>query len=274
VPACSLTGKREIIPGVGRLKRFARDWNLLGERNPYGAILTGAAGELPRWTVEEFFETGRVDAARFIADLAGIAPTVQRRAVLDFGCGVGRVTRALAGYFQSAVGVDVASTMISRARLLNRSYPNCRFVVTPQGRLRGLDAGQFDAVYSRLVLQHIPPALVRRCIPECIRVLAPGGILMFQMPGEIAPEPEGAFLDAPVADNGLKPYLPRAVVRAYRLVKYRFIVDESIPKMAMFGMARDSVLKLVSDAGGRVLTTRPDQSHGPDVPGFEYWVTR
>ena len=44
--------------------------------------------------------------------------------------------------------------------------------------------------------------------------------------------------------------------------------------MAMFGMARDSVLKLVSDAGGRVLTTRPDQSHGPDVPGFEYWVTR
>jgi hypothetical protein len=63
-------------------------------------------------------------------------------------------------------------------------------------------------------------------------------------------------------------------VRAYRLVKYRFIVDESTPRMAMFGMARDVVLRVVPDAGGRLLTTRPDQSHGPIVPGFEYWVTK
>ena len=64
------------------------------------------------------------------------------------------------------------------------------------------------------------------------------------------------------------------LVRAYRLVKYRFIVDESTPTMAMFGMAHDLVLRLVSDAGGRVLTTAPDQSHGSMVPGFEYWVTK
>jgi hypothetical protein len=99
-------------------------------------------------------------------------------------------------------------------------------------------------------------------------------VLMFQMPDEIAPGPEGAFLDAPVTGNGVKPYLPRALVRAYRHVKYRFIVDESTPRMAMFGMARDIVLRLVHDAGGRVLTTRPDQSHGLIVPGFEYWVTK
>jgi SAM-dependent methyltransferase len=261
-------------PSVGRLKRFARDWNTLGKRNPYGAILTGTAGELPQWTVEEFFETGRVDAARFLADLGQIAPAAGRRRALDFGCGVGRVTRALADHFQSVVGVDSARAMVSRARLLNQSYRNCRFVVTPRAHLHRFDTGHFDVIYSRLVLQHIPPPLVRRYIPELIRVLAPGGVLMFQMPGEIAPEPEGAFLDAPVTGSGVKPYLPRALVRAYRLVKYRFIVDESTPRMAMFGMARDVVLRVVPDAGGRLLTTRPDQSHGPIVPGFEYWVTK
>jgi SAM-dependent methyltransferase len=259
---------------VGRLKRFARDWNTLGGRNPYGAILTGTAGDLPQWKVEEFFETGRLDAARFMTDLAAIRPAVPRRRALDFGCGVGRVTRALADYFQSAVGVDVARTMISRARLLNQSCRNCQFVVTSLAGLRRFETGLFDVIYSRLVLQHIPPALVRRYIPELIRVLAPGGVLMFQLPGEIAPEPEGAFLDAPVADSGLKPYLPRALVRAYRLVKYRFIVDESTPGMSMFGMPRDIVLGLVSDAGGHVLTTTPDQSHGPCVAGFEYWITK
>jgi SAM-dependent methyltransferase len=259
---------------VGRLKRFARDWNTLGARNPYGAILTGTAGDLPDWKVEEFFETGRLDAARFMTDLAAIRPAVPRRRALDFGCGVGRVTRALADHFQSAVGVDVARTMISRARLLNQSYRNCQFVVNARADLRRFETGHFDVIYSRLVLQHIPPALVRRYIPDLVRVLAPGGVLMFQMPGEIAPEPEGAFLDAPVAGNGLKPYLPRALVRAYRLVKYRLIVDESTPSMSMFGMPRDAVLALVADAGGHVLTARPDQSHGPSVPGFEYWVTK
>ena len=259
---------------MGRLKRFARDWNKLGKRNPYGAILTGAAGELPQWTVEQLFETGQADADRFIADLARVAPTVGRRHVLDFGCGVGRVTRALANHFQSVVGVDVASTMISRARLLNREYLNCQFVVTPHAHLHGFGTGTFDVIYSRLVLQHIPPAFVRKYIPELIRVLAPGGVLMFQMPDEIAPEAEDAFSEAPVVGDGLKSHLPRVLVRAYRLVKYRFIVDESMPTMAMFGMAHDIVLRLVSDAGGRVLTTESDQSHGPNVPGFEYWVTK
>ena len=259
---------------MGRLKRFARDWNKLGKRNPYGAILTGAAGELPQWTVEQLFETGQADADRFIADLERVAPTIRRRHLLDFGCGVGRVTRALAPHFQSVVGVDVASTMISRARLLNQAYPNCQFVVTPHAHLRGFETGTFDAIYSRLVLQHIPPPLVCKYIPELIRVLAPGGVLMFQMPDEIAPEAEDAFSTAPVIGAGLKSHLPRVLVRAYRLVKYRFIVDESMPTMAMFGMRRDHVLQLVSAAGGRVLTTKPDQSHGPNVPGFEYWITK
>jgi SAM-dependent methyltransferase len=259
---------------IWRLQRFGRDWNELARRNPFGAILTGGNDESAEWNVEEFFETGKADAARFMADLERIAPPIRRDRLLDFGCGVGRVARALADHFQSVVGVDAAATMIAHARDLNASCRNCEFVVNPGTDLRGFCTGTFDVIYSRLVLQHIPPALVRVYIPELVRVLAPGGVLMFQLPEEIAREPEEAFLNSLVIGGRLKQLLPRALVCAYRRVKYRLIVDESTPRMAMFGMPHDVVLTLARDAGGRVLAVAPDQSHGPSPRGYEYWVSR
>jgi len=170
--------------------------------------------------------------------------------------------------------MDVAPSMIRRARLLNRSYAHCTFVVNRGAHLRRFRTGAFDVIYSRLVLQHVPPALVRAYIPELVRVLAPGGVLMFQMPDEIAREPEESFLDAPVVGGCLKHLLPRVLVRAYRHVKYWLIVDESLKRMAMFGMPHDVVLALAREAGGRVLAVAPDQSHGPSPRGYEYWVSR
>src|SRR5262249_42145640 len=149
------------------------------------AILTGASGELSDWNLDEFFATGRADAARFVASLDRIAPASRRHRLLDFGCGVGRVSRALAGHFQSVVGIDAAPSMIEQARTLNASCANCEFVVNPGEGLRVFETGAFDVVYSRLVLQHIPPALVRGFIPELVRVTAAGGVLMFQLPDEI-----------------------------------------------------------------------------------------
>jgi SAM-dependent methyltransferase len=258
---------------MGRLQLFGRHWNTLGRDDPYRAILTGNKGEIGGWDVDEFFATGRADATRFIADLNRIKPDAARQRALDFGCGVGRVTRALAEHFQSVVGVDVAETMIARARRLNEDRPNCRFVLNRPVHLRGFADGAFDVVYSRLVLQHIPPRLLRRYIPELVRVTAPGGILVFQLPEVIARDSEEVFCDAPVVGNPLKRRLPRVLVRAYRMAKYRFLVDESSPRMLMFGMEREVVVSLVQRAGGQIVTIQPEQSHGRDVPGFEYWVT-
>src|SRR6185436_21122089 len=101
-------------------------------------------------------------------------------------CGVGRLPRALAAHFQTVVGMDVARSMIERAQKLNADCAGCTFTVNRSTRLRGVPDGAFDVVYCRLVLQHIRPVLVRRYIPELIRVVAPGGVLMFQLPEVIA----------------------------------------------------------------------------------------
>jgi len=255
-----------------RFHRFSDDWNALGRKNPYGAILTGAAGELPEWNLDEFFATGRADAARFVAGLDRIAPATRRGRLLDFGCGVGRVSRALASHFQSVVGIDAAASMIAQARSLNASCPNCEFVVNRGEGLRVFDAGTFDVVYSRLVLQHIPPKLVRRFIPELVRVVASGGVLMFQLPDEF-PDERTTFLNAPVVGNGIKRGLPRLLVRTYRRLKFPFVKGPK-REMAMFGLPHATVLALLRETDARVLAIEPDQSHGPEPPGYEYWLTR
>src|SRR2546428_2170157 len=100
--------------------RIGWHWNQLGRRNPFGAIITRDNDPDAGWNAEEFFATGRADAARFLADLDGLGRTVGRRTALDFGCGVGRITRALADRFEMVVGVDVARSMVTRAREINR----------------------------------------------------------------------------------------------------------------------------------------------------------
>lgn len=253
-------------------RRFRSPWDHFGRANAFGAILTGSDGSLAAWDADAFFAAGRADAERFVARLTSLAPSVPRTDVLDFGCGVGRVTRALGDHFQRVVGVDVARSMIDRARSRNQN-PRCSYVVNEAPHLRCFRDAEFPVVYSRLVLQHIRPGLVRRYIPELVRVLAPGGVLMFQLPDVI-----GAGASSPLAQGNilarLKRRLPWPVVVLWRELKYRSFAGIRTPQMQMYGMAPDEVLSLVRGAGGRLLDVSPDSSHGGGAAGFEYWVSR
>jgi SAM-dependent methyltransferase len=226
------------------------------------------------WDLERFFDTGRVDAVRFVEQLSAIAPSAGRQRVLDFGCGVGRVTRALAGYFEEVVGVDASRSMIEKARRLNTAYPRCRFVLNRAPHLEQFPSARFDVVYSRLVLQHLPPASVRRYVPELVRLLTPGGCLMFQLPDVICRDPEDLYRAAPVAGTRWKRAAPAWLVQLYRRYKYRVVLRHSLERMEMFGLPQHEVEVLIQRAGGRLLATRTDQSHGLPTPGFEYWISR
>jgi SAM-dependent methyltransferase len=169
------------------LERLQEHWNALGEQDPLWAALVDPDKRGGGWDLEEFFATGRrtVDQVLTMLDDRGIA--VEKGRALDFGCGVGRLTLALAEHFESTDGVDVAASMIERAREFNtkrdhKGGERTRFHHSAAADLRLFDDGSFDFVLSLIVLRHVEPALMRGYMREFLRVLRPGGVAFFDVP--------------------------------------------------------------------------------------------
>jgi len=156
-----------------------RDWVRLGEEDPLWAVYVAADKRGGRWDPAQFLDTGRADVAASAAwlDALGFGPRWGR--VLDFGCGAGRLTQALAEHADEVVGVDVSPPMLEQARQLDASG-RCTFVLNESQDLRQFPDGSFDLVYSELVLQHLPEPVIDGYLAEFVRVLAPGGVALLQ----------------------------------------------------------------------------------------------
>ncbi|HEX6869899.1 MAG TPA: class I SAM-dependent methyltransferase [Micromonosporaceae bacterium] len=159
-----------------------RDWTALGADDPLWAVLTLPGKRGGRWEVEEFLATGREDVAVTIRWLTDLGRPTRFSRVLDFGCGVGRLSQALAHHADEVIGVDIAPTMLDAARAMDRSGGVCTFVHNDRADLRQFPDQHFDLVYSMLVLQHLPRAAVDAYLAEFIRVLRPGGTVVVQVP--------------------------------------------------------------------------------------------
>jgi SAM-dependent methyltransferase len=94
--------------------------------------------------------------------------------VLDFGCGIGRMTSELSHCSDHVTGVDISADMIERARCLNPS-PRVDFI-TYDGNTLPFPDGSFDAALSVVVLQlyRDQPSRFRAIVRELVRVLRPG----------------------------------------------------------------------------------------------------
>jgi SAM-dependent methyltransferase len=174
-------------------------WDDWAEADALWAILSDPTKAGGKWDVDEFFATGREEIKAVMDAVAVRNIRVAFGRSLDFGCGVGRLTQALADYFQLSEGIDISATMIRKAEALNRS-PRCRFYVNDRSDLAAFGDGSFDFIYSNIVLQHMEPELSEGYVREFVRVLADGGVAVFQVPSEYlgpppdARLPEGAHL--------------------------------------------------------------------------------
>ncbi len=162
--------------------KYRTQWEQLGEQDPYWAVLTNPEKRGSRWEAHEFFETGRAEINHIFWRLDNDGIQVRCETALDFGCGVGRLSRALAEKFTRVLAVDVSSTMLAEAAKANEHIENIEFLNNAPRDLSILPDSVADFLYSNIVLQHIPRDRQAAFILEFHRVLKPGGILVFQTP--------------------------------------------------------------------------------------------
>lgn len=165
---------------LGELKR---NWDALGRRDALGAILSYPL-RLDDWRLEEFLATGEREVADVLESAGRYGLPRGRETALDFGCGVGRLTQAMCRHFEQAHGVDIAPSMLEQARALNRYGDRCTYHLNVGDSLEGFGDGTIDFAYSNITLQHMAPVYARRYVIELVRVLRPGGLLVFQLPSE------------------------------------------------------------------------------------------
>jgi SAM-dependent methyltransferase len=245
------------------LERLERDWQELAALDPLWAILADESRRHGRWAIDEFFAAGETEIAAVLARAEGLGLPAHRRRALDFGCGVGRLTAALARHFDEAVGVDISETMIRRAEELNADK-RCSFITNVHPDLSLFADATFDLVYTRIVLQHLPrQSLVERYIEEFVRVLSPGGLAVFQIPDRI---PLRSRLQ------------PRRrlfhVLRAFGISADTRYSRLGLHPMQMLGLPEQRVESVITRAGGMLVARDARHIAGADIDDRTYFVTR
>lgn len=142
-----------------------RDW---WNREASAAAMTAILSSQHNPTEEDFFASGRawMDEFAAFANLARV--DLRGAAALDFGCGLGRMTRALAARYDQVIGIDVSDEMVSRANRLRISEATkyIHVLETPWP----IDDDAVDLAFSTIVVQHIPGPHNARVVDELFRV--------------------------------------------------------------------------------------------------------
>lgn len=129
----------------------------------------------------ERFWAGGEAALDWMLSAAGVQVRVTDT-VVDVGCGVGRLTRVLAGRARHVLAVDVSREMLDRAAQLNPHLANVTWIHGDGRSLSQISGGTVDACVSHVVFQHIPdPAVTLGYVREMGRVLRDGGWALFQV---------------------------------------------------------------------------------------------
>lgn len=230
-------------------------WEYLAQHDPLWAIHTRDDRRGNRWEVEEFLQTGEDEIARQFAYLGKIgAEPVDRELAVDFGCGVGRLSRALSMRFRKVIGVDVSPTMVSLGRELQKDRENLEFLLNQRNDLSVIADGSVSFVFTYIVLQHIPSGPALRYIEEFFRIVKRGGMVMFHVPTRDR---------SPRWKRMARAIVPRVAQRLRLPVKSLYIEMFTVPRERIEAAAQRAGCELVAVYDAFRLAPQADGSLAP-----------
>lgn len=220
------------------LARTASYWEQIGTEAPHWSVLTQdrfRPDEIPRHKAA-FYATGNHDST-LVSDLLarhGMTPD-ELPLCVEYGCGVGRATLALANVFKRIIACDISAPHLALARkeAAARQVKNVAWHRGTQEQL--MPRGRWNLWYSRLVLQHNPPPVMAHLLRLAFRGLAPGGVAIFQLPTHCI---------------------------GYRFSIERYMTRPDEPNMEMHVLPQATVFALAAEARLEILEVREDSSVG------------
>jgi len=142
------------------------EWNKRGQHEGLYAVFS------TRWSNDECEELNKKQQQL----LFEILPNLLGKAVLDVGCGIGRLTKSLSEHGANVTGIDISDVMLQKARQLVPGS-NVNFIQASASKMPFADQS-FDVILAVFVLQHIlDDALFDQSLAEILRVLKQGGCI-------------------------------------------------------------------------------------------------
>lgn len=238
---------------MSSLQQVQKTWEGLAQSDPFWAVCSDPERRQGRWNREEFFSSGRHEIECVLGCINSLGLAIDRGApALDFGCGVGRLTRAMAAYFPECHGADISPTMVRLAEKFNQDMPHCKFLLNERRDLSCFEANYFGFIYSSIVLQHIPPRHSRRYLQEMVRVTKRGGVLVFQVLDDLR--------------IGFVPRLRQKI--GFRRNLRRFVSgNNGQGTIDLYWLGEAQVSRVLQAAGARIVDVRYTNSADPAFNG-------
>jgi 2-polyprenyl-3-methyl-5-hydroxy-6-metoxy-1,4-benzoquinol methylase len=237
---------------VSNLENIKNNWEKFGKEDPLWAVSAFKNHKGGKWNEEEFFQRGIDEIDMVMNHIKSLNVELDYRKALDFGCGVGRLTQAIARYYNTVDGVDIAQSMIDLATKYNKFGDRVKYIFNCADDLHVLEGTAYDFIYTSDVLQHIDSKYSKAYLKGFIDHLSPKGLLVFQIPSE----DRRIIINYLYAKLGIHNYFGniRGKLKSEPFMEYHYIKKEEVKNFIHNNNGR--IVDIMNDPRGNVISYR------------------
>jgi len=152
-------------------------WNRAAAENPYWFVSSYGSYNADR-DLDEFWASGS-KIWEEIKRITGYVPSRVHK-VIEIGCGVGRLSRAISPEVGHVTALDISENMLAIAKQSN--LENVEFRIAQGFSLPGIENESVDLSLGYCVFQHLPShSALESYLKEMCRVARRGGLVVFTL---------------------------------------------------------------------------------------------